>query len=71
MSHKLKIKIRKCELAKEKVELVGHIANEYGVAINLNKIEVFCGARVQESSGALGCFLGLSRYYTGFIAGFK
>lgn len=68
--HGLKIKISKCEFAKETVSLPGHIVGKEGTYVDPSKIAVIRDTPTPKSQTELRSFLGIARYYRRFIPSF-
>jgi hypothetical protein len=68
--HKLVLKRSKCSFSEESVSYLGHVISSAGVAMDLTKIEAVANWPRPKTLRALQGFLGLSRYYRKFIAGY-
>lgn len=60
--HKLRLKIQKCEFAKNQVCLLGHIIGAEGVRVNPQKVNAIKQAPAPHDATSLRSFLGLAGY---------
>lgn len=68
--HGLKVKPRKCSLAKESVRYLGYVVSANGIAADRGKTEAISSWPVPKSQRELRGFLGLASYYRQFVPGF-
>ena len=66
-AHQLYAKISKCEFGKSKVEFLGHIVSNDGVAVDNKKIEAIQSWPPPQNIHDLRAFLGLANYYRRFV----
>ncbi len=59
---KLKVKIEKCEFAKPRVSLLGHVVDSTGVSTDEGKVRAIQEALRPRTRSALMSFLGLAGY---------
>lgn len=68
--HGLKIKIKKCAVAKPQLQLLGHIVEKNGVRVDPEKVEAIQHIPRSTSKTELRSFLGIVEYYRRFIQSF-
>lgn len=68
--HGLKLKIKKCEFARDEVELLGHIIDKDGVRVDPAKVKVIQDTPRPTNTTELRSFLGIAGYYRRFIRSF-
>ena len=66
----LKLKLKKCEFCKDKIDYLGHIVSRDGVMPNPKKIQAIVNYPEPRNSKELSSFLGLASYYRRFIRAF-
>ena len=66
----LKLKLKKCEFFKDKIDYLGHIVSRDGVAPNHKKIQAILDYPEPINAKELSSFLGLASYYRKFIRAF-
>jgi len=66
----LKLKLKKCEFFKNKINYLGHIVSNEGVAPDETKIKSILEYPVPNNQKELSSFLGLASYYRKFIRAF-
>ncbi len=62
---------KKCHIFKHKVEFLGHVVSQDGIATDPKKIEVVRDWPKPENIHALRSFLGFCSYYRRFIPNFS
>lgn len=65
--HKLFAKFSKCHFGLDKVEYLGHIISQQGVAANPVKLQAILDWPAPKNATALRGFLGLASYYRRFV----
>ncbi|GJV37746.1 putative reverse transcriptase domain-containing protein [Tanacetum coccineum] len=68
---KLFAKFSKCESWLQEVHFLGHVVNDNGIHVDLNKIEAMKNWKAPKSPSEIRSFLGLTGYYRHFIANFS
>jgi hypothetical protein len=66
-----KLKPRKCEFGRSKVEYLGHVVSAKGVAMQEKKVEDVLKFPVPTTLTELRSFLSLANYYRRFVQGFS
>lgn len=66
----LKLKVTKCEFAISAVKLLGHVVDNGGVHVDVEKVEAIKKVPVPTTTTELRSFLGLAGYYRRFVKGF-
>jgi hypothetical protein len=66
----LKIKLRKCEFMKNRIEYLSHVIQDGVVSPGLKKIEALLNFKQPTNVPELQSFLGLAGYYRKFIKQF-
>lgn len=66
----LKVNPRKCRLFHQKVEFLGHIVSQDGIATDHGKLQAVDRWPVPKNLTELRSFLGLASYYRRFVLGF-
>ena len=66
----LRLKPRKCKLAQEEVEFLGHIVSAEGIRTDPRKLQAVRDFKCPENVKMLRSFLGLASYYRRFIPAF-
>ncbi len=66
----LKLKLKKCEFFKDKIDYLGHVVSTEGVAPNEKKIKAIIDYPEPRNSKELSSFLGLASYYRKLIRAF-
>ena len=66
----LKLKLKKCEFCKDKIDYLGHIVSRDGVMPNPKKIQAIVNYPEPRNPKELSSFLGLASYYRRFIRAF-
>eukprot|EP00268_Persea_americana_P050645 TRINITY_DN5521_c0_g1_i1.p1 TRINITY_DN5521_c0_g1~~TRINITY_DN5521_c0_g1_i1.p1 ORF type:complete len:370 (-),score=44.37 TRINITY_DN5521_c0_g1_i1:2500-3609(-) len=69
-NHKLHVKMEKCQFGQTKVNYLGHIISQKGVAVDPDKISTMIEWPNPTTIKALRGFLGLTGYYRKFIQGY-
>lgn len=69
-NHGLKVKVQKCEFAKQEVALLGHLVDNNRVKVDPRKIDVIQGVPRPENHTEFRSFLGIAGYYRRFIPSF-
>ena len=69
--HQLYAKFSKCDFYKPKIQYLGHIISEVGIAVDLEKIRAIKDWPTATSVTDIRSFLGLTRYYRKFIENFS
>ena len=67
---KLYAKFNKCSFWLEEVAFLGHIVKKEGVIVDSKKIKAVMDLQRPMNVFEIQSFLGLARYYKGFIKGF-
>jgi hypothetical protein len=62
-AHQLYAKVSKCEFGKSKVEFLGHVVSNEGVAVDLHKVAAVQSWPPPQNIHDLRAFLGLANYY--------
>uniref|UniRef100_A0A914YQN2 RNA-directed DNA polymerase n=1 Tax=Panagrolaimus superbus TaxID=310955 RepID=A0A914YQN2_9BILA len=65
--HGMKLKLKKCEFLKRRIEYLGHIVDEHGIRPNPKKIESMVKMPPPKNLKELEAFLGMVNYYGKFI----
>ena len=65
--HQLYAKISKCEFGKSKVEFLGHVVSNEGVAVDFKKVKAVQLWPPPQNIHDLRAFLGLANYYRRFV----
>jgi hypothetical protein len=68
--HQLYAKFSECTFAQPKIEYLGHVISSKGVATDPAKISIIQNWPAPTTLTQLRAFLGLTRYYRGFIKGY-
>ncbi|VEN42942.1 unnamed protein product [Callosobruchus maculatus] len=66
----LKLSPKKCHLFQKKVQYLGHVVSQEGIAVDPQKIEAVKGWPVPKNKHDVRSFLGLCTYYRRYVAGF-
>ena len=69
--HQLYAKISKCEFGKSKVEFLGHVVSNEGVAVDFKKVEAVQSWPPPQNIHDLRAFLGLANYYRRFVENYS
>ena len=70
-AHQLYAKVSKCEFGKSKVEFLGHVVSNDGVAVDQKKIEAIQSWPPPQNIHDLRAFLGLANYYRRFVENYS
>lgn len=70
-SAQLKVKVEKCRLMNRRVEFLGHVISDEGVAVDPNKISKVTSWPVPKNLKELRVFLGFCSYYRRFVLEFS
>ena len=65
-----KLKAKKCDLFARKVEYLGHVITEDGIATSASKTKAIDEWSVPSNASEVRSFLGLCSYYRKFVSGF-
>jgi hypothetical protein len=68
--HRWKVKMSKCEFAKNQVAYLGYVITAQGVATDLEKIKVIENWQTPTNAKELRSFLGLAGFYRKFVKNF-
>ena len=66
----LKLKLKKCNFLRSKIEYLGHTLSKEGIQVNDNKILAIKNYPTPGDKKAIKSFLGLASFYRAFIKGF-
>ena len=64
-------KFSKCEFWLDKVEFLGHVISQEGIAVNPNKVQSVIEWKAPKNVKEIRGFLGMAGYYRRFIEGFS
>jgi hypothetical protein len=69
--HKLYAKFDKCDFYQKKIQYLGHVISEEGIAVDLEKIRDIMEWPIPKDVANIQSFMGITRYYHKFIEGFS
>jgi hypothetical protein len=67
IEHKLYENFSKCDFFSKRVNYLGHVTNEEGVAVDPDKIKSIIDWPTPRDVSDIRSFMGLARYYRRFI----
>jgi hypothetical protein len=69
--HKLYGKLSKCSFYQSRIQYLGHVISDEGIAVDLAKVEAIMEWPVPMNVTEVRSFMGLSGYYRWFVEGFS
>jgi hypothetical protein len=69
--HELYVKLSKCEFYQQRIQYLGHVISEEGIALDLYKIKSIMEWTVPKDIHDVRAFMGIIGYYRMFIEGFS
>jgi hypothetical protein len=69
--HKLYAKFDKCDFYQKKIQYLGHVISEEGIAVDPKKIKAIMEWHVPKNVADIRSFMGITGYYRWFIEGFS
>jgi hypothetical protein len=69
--HKLYAKFDKCDFYQMKIQYLGHVISEEGIAVNPEKIRSIMEWPIPKDVEDIWSFMGITSYYRRFIEGFS
>jgi hypothetical protein len=69
--HKLYAKFEKCDFYHKKIQYLGHVISEEGIAVDPNKIRAIMEWPISKDVVDIWSFMGITKYYRRFIEGFS
>ena len=67
----MKLKLKKCEFAFDKIRYLGHYISSKGIEVDPSKLDAIRRIAIPRTSKEVKSFLGLCSYYRRFIRGFS
>jgi hypothetical protein len=62
-------KFDKCDFYQKKIQYLGHVISEEGIAVNPEKIRAIMEWSIPKDVANIWSFMGITRYYHTFIKG--
>jgi hypothetical protein len=69
--HKLYVKFNKCDFYQNKIQYLGHVISEEGIAVDVDKIRAIMEWSIAKDVVDIQSFMGIIEYYHRFIEGFS
>jgi hypothetical protein len=69
--HKLYAKFNKCDFYQKKIQYLGHVISEEGIAVDPEKIRAIMEWSIPKDVADIRSFMGITGYYRRFIEGFS